>query len=288
MPTTLINGKTCFYQDVGEGYPILLGHSYMWTSNMWDPQLKSLTDKGFRCIAPDLWDHGKSGHLNANHITMAQLADDAWQLMKQLKIPEFAMIGLSVGGMWGAELAFRHPDAVKGLVLMDTFLGKEPDVTKKKYFGLLDILENEKRFTDPLLNQIVPLFFSPFTLSQKPKIVDHFRHALANIKEGSIPGIVTLGKAIFSRNCSLDKLAQVNQPTLFLVGKDDIPRPPRESQEMASRTPNAEMHVIEHGGHICNLEQPEQVDRFLLSFLKKNIFAKKGPLMGLALSNQQG
>lgn len=273
MPTTLINGKSCFYQDIGKGFPILLGHSYMWTSNMWEPQLKSLTAKGFRCIAPDLWDHGKSGHLDANHITIAKLADDAWELMVQLKITEFAVIGLSVGGMWGAELAFKHPNAVKALVLMDTFLGSEPEETKKKYFGLLDILEKEKRFTDPLLNQIVPLFFSPFTLSQNPKLVDNFRHSLAGIKEKNIPGIIALGKAIFSRNCSLEKLAQISLPTLFLVGKDDIPRPPKESQEMASRMPNAEMHVIEHAGHICNLEQPKLVDHFLSNFLNKNIFS---------------
>lgn len=58
MPTIIVEGKSCFYQDVGEGYPVLLGHSYLWTSSMWEPQIKSLGVNGFRCIAPDLWDHG--------------------------------------------------------------------------------------------------------------------------------------------------------------------------------------------------------------------------------------
>jgi len=55
--------------------------------------------------------------------------------MQHLKIKEFSVIGLSVGGMWGAELAFTHPNTVKALVLMDTLDGSEPSETKQKYFG---------------------------------------------------------------------------------------------------------------------------------------------------------
>ncbi len=270
MPTVSIEGKTCFYQDIGEGFPVLFGHSYLWSSNMWEPQLKSLA-KDFRCIAPDLWDHGKSGRLNAKNTTIEQLADDAWKLMQHLKIPEFAVVGLSVGGMWGAELAFKHPHAVKALVLMDTFLGSEPQGTKQKYFALLDMLEREKQFSAFLLNQVVPLFFSPVTLTQKPKMVESFRNALASIHEENIPGIVALGRAIFSRNCSLDKLAKLVQPALVLVGKDDIPRPPRESQEMTSRLPKGELHIIEQAGHISSLEQPEQVNTLLMEFFNKSL-----------------
>ena len=65
MPRTTIDGKDCFYQDLGKGYPILFGHSYLWSSKMWEPQLKELS-RGFRCIIPDLWDHGQSGHLHAS------------------------------------------------------------------------------------------------------------------------------------------------------------------------------------------------------------------------------
>src|SRR5262249_45735968 len=152
-----------------------------------------------------------------------------------------------------------------------TFLGNEPEETRKKYFALLDFLEREKGFSAPLLNQVVPLFFSPATLSQKPGLVDNFRNALATLKEESIPGIVAIGRAIFSRNCFLHNLSKLIQPALVLVGKDDIPRPPRESQEMASLIPNAEIHVIEQAGHISNLEQPEQVTHFLVDFLDKAI-----------------
>ena len=105
MPTFSIDDKSLFYQDVGRGYPILFGHSYFWSSEMWRPQLDVLS-KEFRCIAVDLWDHGKSGHLPASAYTIEKMAQDYIKLMDYLKIAEFAIVGLSVGGMWGVHVAF--------------------------------------------------------------------------------------------------------------------------------------------------------------------------------------
>jgi pimeloyl-ACP methyl ester carboxylesterase len=49
-----------------------------------------------------------------------------------------AIIGLSVGGMWAAHLALMHPEAVTALVLMDTYVGSEPEATKTVYLNLLN------------------------------------------------------------------------------------------------------------------------------------------------------
>ncbi|MCE1857639.1 alpha/beta fold hydrolase, partial [Enterobacter hormaechei] len=95
---------------------------------MWAPQIEALS-KQYRVIAPDLWGHGNSEELPEQHSTLADLARDYLALMDQLGIEEFAIIGLSAGGMWGIELVDMAPDRVKALVLMDTFVGLEPEVT---------------------------------------------------------------------------------------------------------------------------------------------------------------
>lgn len=270
MPTISIEGKICFYQDTGKGYPILLGHSYLWDSNMWEPQLKALS-KDFRCIAIDLWDHGNSGRLNQKTYSIESLSNDHWQLMEHLKIDQFSIVGLSVGGMWGAHMALNHPKNVQSLVLMDTYLGNEPLMTKFKYFALLDKIEKEKHFSNTLLDLVVPLFFSPHTLIHKKHLVENFRQALVSTKEENIPGIVALGRAIFSRECFLDRLSLIEQPTLVIVGQDDIPRPPKEAREMAGRLPNGALQIIQQAGHISNLEQPEQVTELLANFLMNRV-----------------
>lgn len=238
---------------------------------MWEPQLQELC-KEFRCVALDLWDHGKSDSFDQKELTFSDLADHGFQLMQSLGISEFAVVGLSVGGMWGLELALKYPHCVKALVLMDTYVGSEPLVTQQKYFALLNLLEKEKRFTQGLLSQVVPLFFSPFTASHNPQLIDDFKTALAAMKEESILGIVRLGRTIFSRSCSLNRLFNVNSPTCVIVGKDDLPRPPKESKEMASLIRGSELHIIENAGHVSNLEQPEKINALLKNFIQKSVY----------------
>lgn len=267
MPQIVIHGKNCYYDDIGEGYPILFGHSYLWRRDMFRPQIEALS-KEYRCIAPDLWSHGQSDPLSCDNYDLDTLAEDYWELMKQLGISKFAVIGLSVGGMWGARLAMNHPESVSHLALMGTYLGAEPVLTKMKYFTLLGILK-QFGFTETILDQIVPLFFCPNTLKNKPEIVKDFRDSLASIPQSQIPGIVSMGKVIFSRKCLLKDLAKLEQPTIVITGRDDAPRPPTEAEKMDQVLPNSSIHIIENAGHISNLEQPDRITELLSSFLKE-------------------
>lgn len=117
MPTM---GKSLHYLDVGSGFPLLLGHSYLFDLNMWAPQFEALA-KRYRLIVPDLWGHGDSPALPAGRNSLSDIAADHLALMDHLDIEEFGIVGLSVGGMWGAELAALAPERVKVLALMDSY-----------------------------------------------------------------------------------------------------------------------------------------------------------------------
>lgn len=267
MPTMSINGRIVHYLDEGEGFPILLGHSFLWDSTMWAPQLKVLS-KQYRCLVPDLWDHGQSGHLNAEHYTLKQLSEDYWQFTQQLGLEKFAVLGLSVGGMWGAQLTLDHPAAVSALVLMDTYVGAEPEETQKRYLGLLAAMKAMKCVSEELATIIAPLFFSP---TVKPSMVQCLKEDLMAIPPDNIPGIAVLGHMIFTRDCLLTQLSEIKQPVLVMVGADDIPRPPKEAKIMADILPNGRLEIIENAGHIANLEQVDTVTHLLSSFLTEHL-----------------
>ncbi len=267
MPSINIRNKKLHYQDVGKGYPLLFGHSYLWTSDMWKPQLESLS-KNFRCIATDLWDHGQSDHLGEDDYSLEQCADDHLELMRKLGINEFAMIGLSVGGMWGTHLALRYPQAVSHLILMGTFVGSEPKATLDQYFSMIDSFESAGCFSPAFVDSVVPMFFSPHTLEHKKEMAEAFHHHLCNIKPDQIPGVAKLGRIIFSREDLISRLKEITQPSLVIVGQDDIARPPAEAKLMADNLPNSTLHIIENAGHIANLEQPDQVTAILQKFLQ--------------------
>ncbi|MGK9568447.1 alpha/beta fold hydrolase, partial [Salmonella enterica subsp. enterica] len=82
-------------------------------------------------------------------------------LLDQLDIPQINLVGLSVGGMWGARLALLAPERINSLVLMDTYLGAEPEATRQYYFSLFKMIEDAGAIPEPLLDVIAPIFFRP-------------------------------------------------------------------------------------------------------------------------------
>lgn len=125
-----VDGHQMAYQDVGQGPVIVFGHSYLWDSEMWAPQIEVLS-QNYRCVVPDFWAHGQSEFAPASTTSLVDYAQQIIALMDHLEVEQFSIIGLSVGGMWGSEVVNLAPERVKSLVMMDTFVGLEPEVTHK-------------------------------------------------------------------------------------------------------------------------------------------------------------
>ncbi|RMF29120.1 MAG: alpha/beta fold hydrolase [Chloroflexi bacterium] len=164
-------------------------------------------------------------------------------------------------------MALNHPEAVAALVLMDTYVGPEPEETRTRYFGMMDMVEKAGAIPPPIQEAIVPLFFSSVTIQKKPDLVNRFKSALASIPAERVPSVLTIGRAIFSRRSVLERLGEIRVPTLVIVGDEDRSRPPHEAEKMAQAIPGARLEVIPEAGHISNLEQPERVTALLEAFL---------------------
>ncbi|NGN96363.1 alpha/beta fold hydrolase [Grimontia sp. S25] len=270
MNSIQINGKNMSYLDVGEGPVVLFGHSYLWDSEMWRPQIDALS-QNYRCIVPDLWAHGQSDAAPESTTSLIHYADDILALMDKLDIEQFAIVGLSVGGMWGAELALKAPARVSALVLMDTFIGYEPEVAKAKYFGMFDTIEQMGVIPPPMIDAITPLFFANDAETANPKLVADFREKLANLKDEEARNVVRVGRMVFDRRDTFDDIEKLTLPTLIMVGAEDKPRPPLESMLMHDAIDGSEYTVIPKAGHISNLEQDVFVTEALRKFLSSQL-----------------
>jgi len=265
MPRIVINNRTMHYLDEGHGSVLLFGHSYLWSSSMWQQQIAEFS-KTYRCIVPDLWGHGDSDHLDGTP-SIQSLADDYWALMQVLNIKSCSVIGLSVGGMWGTQLALDHPEATEKLVIMDSFVGTEPSEAQQRYFQMLDMVEQLGSMPPPLIEQLIPIFLSADTLRNQPHIATAFRESLAALPAENISTIVAMGRSVFSRKDRMPQLSKLKMPVLILAGEFDQPRPPHEAEQMARAIEHAQYEIISKAGHISALEQPKQVNRLLRTFL---------------------
>ncbi len=85
--------------------------------------------------------------------------------------------------MWGTELAELAPSRIKSLVLMDTFVGLEPEVAHAKYFSMLDTIS--KMVPQPIVEAVVPLFFANDAQTNTPALVEGFTQQLSALQGAS-------------------------------------------------------------------------------------------------------
>jgi 3-oxoadipate enol-lactonase len=112
-----------FLRDTGgEGPPVLLVHGWMFPSDLnWARTYGPLQRAGYRVLAMDLRGHGR-GLRSTDPFRLADCADDAAGVLRELGLDGVTVVGYSMGGPVTQLLARRHPELVAGIVLCATAL----------------------------------------------------------------------------------------------------------------------------------------------------------------------
>jgi len=110
-----VNGLSMYYEIHGEGQPTLLLHGAYMTIDMMGPLLSGLT-RTREVIAVEQQGHGRTADVD-RPITYEQMADDTAALLQHLGIERADVIGYSMGGGVALQMAVRHGDAVRKLVV---------------------------------------------------------------------------------------------------------------------------------------------------------------------------
>lgn len=121
MPVIKIaNGTELFFDLTGpaDAPVVAFSNSLGTTLEMWDGQAEALAGR-YRVLRYDTRGHGRS-QLIDQPTSLDDLADDLAGLLAALHIVKAHIVGLSLGGMTGQTMGFRHPARVSSLTLMAT------------------------------------------------------------------------------------------------------------------------------------------------------------------------
>lgn len=255
-------GQTIYYRAAGEGPAVVLLHSFLCSSAMWQTQMEALSSR-YRVVAVDLRGHGGSAPAGGP-FDVYTLVEDVSAVLDELQIERAVWGGLSLGGMVAMRAALVAGDRVAGLILMDTHGGPERLTKKLKYraMGL-----GAKWLGMPAMaGAILPLMFGRTTLGTRPDLTDTWRMQLAKLH---VPSILQGLAGLMGRDDVRLRLKAVKVPTQILVGEEDIALPPKDSEELKRIISQAELHVIPAAGHLSSLEQPEKINGLMLDFLSR-------------------
>lgn len=257
--STLSNGLTVAYDEVGSGSPFVLLHGFPHNRSLWAPQTSALVEHG-RCIAPDLRGFGESGR--DGPYSMEQYAEDTIGLLDYLGIEKAVIGGLSMGGYVALAIWRARPMLVRGLVLADTRASADsPEARDRR--GEMILLAKE-RGASAVANAQITGMVGASTRAHNPAMVEGLHQMLAG---APVEGIIGALQAMMDRPDSTDLLPTIDVPTLIIVGEEDALTPVKDSRAMHEAIPGSRLEIIPGAGHVSNMEKPAAFNHVLGEFL---------------------
>lgn len=229
--------------------PLILIHGAGGSFLSWHPSLRRL--EGETVYTLSLPGHG--GSKRAGRQSIAEYAEDLFQLVETNQIPKPVLMGHSMGGAIALTFALEHPEALSGLALLGA--GAKLRVAP----AILEKAGNPETFAEAvqLINERC---FSPGASA------DLLRLSIENMSKAAPHTL--LGDFLACNSFDvMERLPAVQVPTLILCGSLDAMTPPRYSQLLADQIPHAQLHLVDGAGHMLQLEQPEAVAKRLKEFL---------------------
>jgi pimeloyl-ACP methyl ester carboxylesterase len=265
MAYAVINKIRMHYEVAGQGDPVLMINGLAAPAANWALQVKALVPH-FQVVTFDNRGVGETDLPGDPVYTMAQLADDAAALLRQLKIPRAHVVGTSMGGTIAQELALRHPALVRSLALACTWAQGDARFlhTIEAWTSLAYRVPVEERYR----YVFYPWIFSPAFFEKKENIETAFQRSLAYPHQTKAEAIERQARGILAWNGTrVKRLGGIKVPTLVMVGKDDILTPLAFSRDLARLIKRAKLAVLP-GGHGFFVEHAEVFNRTLVRFLR--------------------
>jgi 3-oxoadipate enol-lactonase len=260
------SGSTLSYVDVGEGIPIILIHGLFLDHTAFAEQIDTFNDR-YRIIAIDIHGHGASSELDRS-MSLDEMAEDYFDLVQQLGIQQAIWGGVSLGGMTSLRIAIRHPEAVLGLVLLNTNAGKGAGKKVPSVEGLNAPLTMRFLWHTQFLKMKVLQagLFGWTTLETKPDLQRIWVEKMKPISSKSMKHSI---ESVLSANSILEQLSSIQVPTIIAGGSEDTALPMSASRDIHEKIGNSILIEIPQCGHSTPIEQPEKVTELLGQLLSK-------------------
>jgi pimeloyl-ACP methyl ester carboxylesterase len=264
------DGVQLYYEETGEGAPILFLHEFGGHYLSWEPQVRYFS-RCYRCItyAARGWPPSDVPD-NVGSYSQARAADDCADVMKALGIATAHLVGLSMGATAALEFAIRHPGKARSLVIAAGGGGGATDPEAKARFkaeceAFAQRIEREGM---PAMAELYCASSARVTYSTKdPRGWGEFKQQFA---DGSAKGHAMTMRGVQGARAPFfertEELKKITEQMLVVIGDED------ESTHglavhLKKHVPRSGVLELPKCGHTINLEEPAAFNAAMQDFL---------------------
>ena len=248
--------QSIYVGDVGKGFPLVLVHGFLGSSQMWEPQIKYFK-KYYRVLTPDLPGFGKSNiHESCNSIiSMAKIIIDS---LRNKGVEKFYLLGHSMGGMIVQEIAKLSGSNISKLICYGTGpIGEIP--------GRFESMEQsreklKKNGLDVTAHRIAKTWFV------KGENAKYFYLCSNAGKETNLKAADNALIAMRNWN-GLENLKNIKNETLIIWGDHDKSYDLMQVKTLEKNIPNSSLVIFNGCAHNVHLEKAEEFNRTVFNFI---------------------
>ena len=255
MPHAEVAGRLLHYLRRGEGEPLLLIMGMSGNHLHWGEAFLSHVERDHEAIVFDNRGMGRSDR-EEEPFSIADMADDAAGLLDALGIERAHVMGCSMGGMIAQEVASRHPERVRTLVLGCTYAGGEGSALTDQAVmqSLMEAFMSGDR--ERAIQTGYRFNVSPAYAEAHPETGEEMARIAAELP-ASLRMIMAQMQAIGGHDTSA-RLGSIEAPTLIVHGTEDQMLPVANARRIAELMPDARLEILEGVGHLFWWERPER------------------------------
>ena len=258
-----INNLTVSYSDHGpdDAPVIILIHGFPLNKSMWDMQVEALKEN-YRVIAYDIRGHGNSDP-GIDEFFIELFVNDLLRFMEKLGIEKSILCGLSLGGYIALNAVLKYPDRFDGLILNDTqCIADTSEIKENRCLAITHIMKDG---VEQYADEIIENLFARGSFTKKKNEIAAVTEMITSTTKQSLCNTL---HALAERKETCDRLPEINIPVLIMVGKEDKITPIAAARQMHENILNSKLKIIQHAGHLSNLENSAEFNFQLVKFLE--------------------
>jgi pimeloyl-ACP methyl ester carboxylesterase len=241
------------YHSFGEGETLVFLHGFLESSTMWS--YIPLNELHARCVLIDLPGHGQSPLTDTAEIPSIRfMAQQVLEVLKELKITQFTLIGHSLGAYVGLEIC--QLASCQKLILLNSNCWSDDEQKRRDRLRVADLVYSAKKH---FVREAIPgLFGRPNDFQAEIKqLIDEANHMSAD-------AIAYAALAMRERVDYTEEVLANPSKYVFIHGELDTLV---SSEQLQLRVPGIHVHFLPNAGHMSHIESSDEVI-FLLK--KKN------------------
>lgn len=246
--------------DASHSEAVLLSSGLGGSHQYWQAQVPELA-KRFKVVIYDQYGTGKSAGVLPHGYKIADMAAEIETVMAQSRTERAHIIGHALGGLIGLQLALQSPEKVASLLLINAW--DKTDEHTKRCFDIRKSILKQAGLEVYLKAQPLFLYPSEWMKSNRALLDRELDHLLSSgFSEDNLLARIAAIEA-FDVSQFLSELAC---PVGLVASKDDLLVPYSCSLELDKKLTQSSLYVLEHGGHGCNVTEPEAFNHILETF----------------------